>query len=139
MSMIGLCTSAFFYFKEQLLVGMMHLAEGIWANFALRTDTKTKRVMEQKQVNVKESAARLREQLDKMPWPQNYMFKFVLPNDRVRLDKLLELLPSHGKTTFGNSKTGKYVSVTCVASMASAEAVMEVTTAAVGIEGVISL
>ena len=83
-----------------------------------------------------EQASQLRARLEHEKWPQKYMFKFVLPNDRAKIDAALELLPT---TTFTNSRTGKYVSISCVANMASADAVMEVTSRVCQIEGVISL
>ena len=90
-------------------------------------------------VSSKEQVARLREQLMKLSWPQKYMFKFVLPNDSSKVDAVVEVLPKDGLTTFKNSSGGKYVSVSCVATMASADDVLDVTERAAAIDGVISL
>lgn len=86
-----------------------------------------------------EQARRLHERLRNERWPQPYMFKFIMPNDRATIDKVLETLPREGEPRFSNSRNGKYTCVTCVTPMPSAEAVMEVTTRACGIDGVISL
>lgn len=86
-----------------------------------------------------EQARRLHERLQRERWPQPYMFKFIMPNDRATIDKVLETLPRDGEPRFSNSRNGKYTCITCVVPMPSAEAVMEVTTKACGIDGVISL
>lgn len=86
-----------------------------------------------------EQVRRLHERLQNERWPQPYMFKFIMPNDRATIDKVLETLPRSGEPRFSNSRNGKYTCITCVAPMPSAEAVMEVTTRACGIDGVISL
>lgn len=90
-------------------------------------------------INAAEQAARLREQLDKLQWPQAYMFKFVMPNDPLRVERVRQMLPQDGRMRADSSRTGKYVSLTCVATMPSADAVMEVTTKICQVEGVISL
>lgn len=96
-------------------------------------------VTQQQIAGMQAGMERLREKLKAEKWPQKYMFKFVLPNDRTKLDNIMELLPTNGKVTFRDSKGGKYVGVTCVAEMSSADAVMSVTSAVCAIEGVISL
>ncbi|MBQ3635079.1 MAG: DUF493 family protein [Bacteroidales bacterium] len=95
--------------------------------------------MSGEKMSAAEQASQLRARLEHEKWPQKYMFKFVLPNDRAKIDAALELLPTTSRTTFTNSRTGKYVSISCVANMASADAVMEVTSRVCQIEGVISL
>ena len=90
-------------------------------------------------ISNKEQVARLREQLMKLSWPQKYMFKFVMPNDSSKVDAVVEMLPKSGLTTFKNSSNGKYVSVSCVATMASADDVLDITERAASVEGVISL
>ncbi len=94
---------------------------------------------QQKLADMQAGLERLRAKLAAERWPQKYMFKFVLPNDKARLDQVLEALPQTGETRFRNSAGDKYVGVTCVAVMTSADAVMDVTTKACSIEGVISL
>ncbi len=86
-----------------------------------------------------ERIASLYNQLNKLAWPKKYMFKFIMANDQSKVNAVMEVLPTTGTIRFDNSKTGKYVSITCVATMPSAEAVMDVTTKAIAIPGVISL
>ena len=91
-------------------------------------------------INGKESAERLRERLMQIEqWPQQYMFKFIVKNENGQVDKVVACLPKEGITTFNTSRDLHYVSVTCVAQMPSADAIMDVTLRATSIGGVISL
>jgi hypothetical protein len=82
----------------------------------------------------------LREKLlEHKKWPLLYMFKFIVPNKDGNVDKLVGLLPDNGKTSFKNTKNLKYVSITCVASMAAVDDIIYTTKQALMIEGVMSL
>ncbi len=72
-------------------------------------------------------------------WPLLYMFKFIVPNTEGKVQKVVDLLPKHGTTTFNHTKSLKYVSVTCKVSMKSADAIIEVTNKISSIDGVMSL
>ncbi len=91
------------------------------------------------QINIDEQVRRLHEQLKKLNWPQPYMFKFIMPNERATIDQVLEVLPDKAEPRFTQSKNGKYSCITCVITMPSAEAVLKVTTDACAIKGVMSL
>lgn len=94
---------------------------------------------QQRIADMRSGLERLRGKLAAERWPQKYMFKFVLPNDKAKLDQVLEALPQSGTTSFRNSNGDKYVGVTCVAIMPSADAVIDVTSKACAVEGVVSL
>jgi hypothetical protein len=82
----------------------------------------------------------LRDQLLKeKEWPISYMFKFITPNVDGKVDQIKQLLPSQSKISFNHTPNLKYVSVTCVASMASAEDIISVTTKVLEIQGVMAL
>ncbi|MEN8123461.1 MAG: DUF493 family protein [Bacteroidota bacterium] len=72
-------------------------------------------------------------------WPLLYMFKFVVPNEGGKVQKVVDLLPKHSTITYNHTKSLKYVAVTCKASMKSAEAITEVTKNISAIDGVIAL
>lgn len=72
-------------------------------------------------------------------WPQQYMFKFIVPNSENRVDRVVELLPRNGRTTFNHTKNLKHVSVTCVAMMESADLIVEITQKVMEVPGVITL
>lgn len=72
-------------------------------------------------------------------WPLLYMFKFIVPNEEGKVQKVVDLLPKHGTVTFNHTKSLKFVSVTCKASMKSPDAIIEVTNNISSIPGVMSL
>jgi neutral trehalase len=72
-------------------------------------------------------------------WPLLYMFKFIVPNEEGKVEEVKALLPKHGTLSFKHTKNLKFVSITCKASMKSAESIVDVTAKVNNIEGVISL
>jgi hypothetical protein len=69
-------------------------------------------------------------------WPSLYMFKFIVPKNRV--DEVTLLFPNH-TTTKKESRQGNYVSITLQMMMPSSEAVIAVYRKASAIEGLIAL
>ncbi len=72
-------------------------------------------------------------------WPMRYMFKFIIPNNNGKVDLAKSHMPQHGTLSFKHTKNLKYVSMTCIAHMHSAEAIIELTQKVETIEGVMSL
>ena len=72
-------------------------------------------------------------------WPLKYMFKFIIPNEKGKVDQVKALLPKEGKVTFKHTANLKHVSVTSVALMESADQIIEITEKVDKIEGVIVL
>lgn len=88
----------------------------------------------------KESLERLRQLLLKTKaWPLKYMFKFIVPNSDDKVNRVVAVLPEGGSQSFKPSKELHYVAVTCIASMSSADEIIDVVERAIEIEGVISL
>ncbi|MCG2633920.1 MAG: DUF493 domain-containing protein [Gammaproteobacteria bacterium] len=69
-------------------------------------------------------------------WPCRYTFKFVVP--AAGMAKLSRFFAGH-KVSRRQSRTGKYVSLTVEAEMASSDEVLALYAAAGTIEGVIAL
>jgi len=67
------------------------------------------------------------------------MFKFIIPNEEGKVDKVKNMLPKHGQISFKHTKNLKFVSITCKASMKSAEDIVEITSKVSEIEGIITL
>ena len=81
---------------------------------------------------------KLREILeDNKRWPMAYMFKFIAPNKDGKVEKVVNIFPTEAKKSFKHTKNLKYVSVTCVLSMNSADEIIAITEAATAIDGVI--
>jgi hypothetical protein len=69
-----------------------------------------------------EKYIKLKELLDdNKKWPLKYMFKFIIPNKDGHVDKAKAMMPERSKMDFKHTKSLKYVSLTCVAYMKSAE------------------
>ncbi len=82
-------------------------------------------------------AESLREKLDQhYTWPSLYIFKFIVPAEKVEAVK--NLFPKH-ESKEKNSKNGNYVSVTFQMMMPGSEAVIEVYNLVSGIDGIIAL
>jgi hypothetical protein len=45
-------------------------------------------------------------------WPLLYMFKFIVPNQHGKVDKVVKLLPDKGEISFNHTKSLRHVSVT---------------------------
>ncbi len=76
---------------------------------------------------------------DNKTWPLLYMFKFIVPNEEGKVEKVKSLLPENGKVSFKHTKNLKFVSITCKASMPNAESIVNVTSEVSRIEGTITL
>ena len=72
-------------------------------------------------------------------WPLLYMFKFIAPNEDGKVKKVVALLPKNGDISYRHTKNLKFVSITCKASMPSAQSIVEVTSQVNKIDGVMSL
>ena len=78
-----------------------------------------------------------KEKLDKVyVWPSLYIFKFIVPQDKV--EQVKELFPLHLSTEKQSDK-GKYTSLTFNMMMPGSEAVIEVYEKVKRIEGLIAL
>lgn len=72
-------------------------------------------------------------------WPLRYMFKFIVPNKDGNVDKVKSLMPLGGKISYKHTESLKFVSVTCVAEMESADAIIFITQKVLEIEGAMAL
>jgi len=84
---------------------------------------------------------RLKTELDMSnTWPAEYLFKFIVPTDTAKIQKVEEAFDCMGaviKTT--KSKTGKFTSISINVSMLSPEHVVEKYIDVSSVEGIISL
>lgn len=69
-------------------------------------------------------------------WPAKYVFKFIIPAGEQ--NHLLALLDGFPYST-RESRSGRYISVTCEVEMPSSEAVIEVYQRTAGVRGLMSL
>ncbi len=72
-------------------------------------------------------------------WPLLYMFKFIVPNQHGKVDKVVSLLPEEGEISFNHTKSMRHVAVTCKVEMSSSDEIISVTENVTTIEGVMAL
>lgn len=85
--------------------------------------------------------AKLKDQLeDTTNFPTEYMYKFIVPTDENQLEEVQAIFDNKGaviKTK--KSKTGKYISLTIILKLKSAEQVISYYKKVEKIKGIISL
>jgi putative lipoic acid-binding regulatory protein len=81
----------------------------------------------------------LRAQLEQLEWPSLYLFKFIVPNDNVRMAQVSALFDEQADISYHESGKGNYVSVSVKEVMLSVESIIEIYEKAAQIKGVISL
>ena len=77
--------------------------------------------------------------LEDKKWPRLYMFKFIVPNRDGKVEEVKLKLPDYGKMSFKHTENLKFVSITCVAMMESADQIIEITDRIACMDGVMAL
>ncbi len=72
-------------------------------------------------------------------WPGIYFFKFIVPNDKVKLDQVRKLFLNEEDITYRTSTDIKFISLSCKQEMKNPDEVLTIYQKASEIEGVISL
>lgn len=72
-------------------------------------------------------------------WPRVYLFKFIIPNDKMKLAQAEALFGKEAQVTINQSRTGKYLSISAKELMLSADEIIDRYLKASEIEGLISL
>ena len=81
----------------------------------------------------------LRIELEKLSWPDVYMFKFIIPADERKLALISALFPDEADIKIKESSKGNYISFTAREMMMSSGRVIERYQQAAKIEGIIAL
>lgn len=84
---------------------------------------------------------RLKEQLlENSQWPSNYLYKFIVPTDKTKVDEIRGIFDMAGAVIESKqSKKGTYTSVSITVRMKNPDEVIKKYKAVSHIEGVISL
>ena len=72
-------------------------------------------------------------------WPGIYYFKFIVPNDKKKLELVRKLFMFEDQITYRTSKDIRFISLSCKQEMKNPDEVLEIYRKAGEIEGVISL
>ena len=91
--------------------------------------------------NTKEFYERLRTELNNSnSWPAEYLFKFIVPNDQFKIDKVENAFNNMGAVIdTKHSKTGKYTSISIHVQMQDAQNIIDKYLEVSTVEGIISL
>ncbi len=72
-------------------------------------------------------------------WPGIYFFKFIVPNDKVKLDQVKKLFQHEDQISYRTSKDIRYIALSCKQEMKNPDEVLEIYKKAGEIDGVIAL
>lgn len=91
--------------------------------------------------NPEEFYARLKEELEKThSWPTDYLYKFIVPTDEVKIKRIQEIFDNTGAVIESRkSSKGKYTSISVTVNLADPDAVIAKYQEVGKVEGVISL
>lgn len=83
---------------------------------------------------------KLKQTLEKeTQWPQKFMYKFIVPNQKEKIDEVKKIFERPDKLNFKVSKNIKYISITSKEWVSSPDEVINVYRQAYKIEGLIAL
>ena len=72
-------------------------------------------------------------------WPGIYLFKFIVPNDKEKLEQVKKLFESEEQITYRTSRDIRFIALSCKQVMQNPDEVLALYKKAGEIEGVISL
>lgn len=82
---------------------------------------------------------RLRVQLDLQEWPDIYLFKFIIPNDKEKIAQVTSLFNESADLVMHPSRNGKYMSMSAKELMLDVDSIISKYIDASKIEGLIAL
>lgn len=77
--------------------------------------------------------------LEQEEWPLLYFFKFIVPNDSDKIEKVKQLLPTQDNLSFRTSRDIRYIAISSKEVMPDADSIIDVYEKAAEIKGVIAL
>ncbi len=77
--------------------------------------------------------------LQQKDWPMLYYFKFIISNDKHKLDQVRSLFIDQYSITYKTSKDLKYISLSCKQYMTDPESIICIYEKAALVEGLIAL
>ena len=81
----------------------------------------------------------LREQLELLEWPDVYFFKFIIPNDQLKIAQITAFFDDNATIGFHPSGKGNYISISVKAVMLNVDEIITIYEQSSAINGVISL
>lgn len=81
----------------------------------------------------------LREQLELLEWPDVYFFKFIIPNDQLKIAQIIAFFDENATIGFHPSGKGNYISISVKTVMLNVDEIISIYEQTSAISGVISL
>jgi putative lipoic acid-binding regulatory protein len=81
----------------------------------------------------------LREQLALLDWPDVYFFKFIVPNDELKIAQITAFFDENATIGFHPSGKGNYISISIKTVMLNVDEIISIYEQTSAINGVISL
>ncbi len=81
----------------------------------------------------------LREQLALLDWPDVYFFKFIVPNDKLKIAQITAFFDENATIGFHPSGKGNYISISIKTVMLNVDEIISIYEQTSAINGVISL
>ncbi len=81
----------------------------------------------------------LREQLALLEWPDVYLFKFIVPNDQLKIDQITAFFDENAMIELHPSGKGNYISISVKTVMLNVNEIISIYEQTSAINGVISL
>ena len=81
----------------------------------------------------------LREQLALLDWPDVYFFKFIVPNDKLKIAQITAFFDENATIGFHPSGKGNYISISIKTVMLNVDEIISIYEQTSAISGVISL
>lgn len=82
---------------------------------------------------------KLKIQLELQEWPNVYLFKFIVPNESVKIAQATALFDDSADLSLRESSKGTYMSITAKELMMDVDSIIEKYNRASEIEGLVSL
>ena len=81
----------------------------------------------------------LREQLALLEWPDVYLFKFIVPNDQLKIDQITAFFDENATIELHPSGKGNYISISVKTVILNVDEIISIYEQTSAINGVISL
>lgn len=77
--------------------------------------------------------------MEEKNWPQVYYFKFIVPNDKEKIESVKSLFTDPSKITYNTSRDIRFIGISCKEFMPDAESIVAIYEKASLVDGLIAL
>ncbi len=77
--------------------------------------------------------------MEQNEWPLLYYFKFIVPNDKAKIETVRLLFPDPSKINYNTSRDVNYIAISCKQYMPDADSIIDIYQKASSVEGIIAL